>query len=283
MNDDLSGKTCMITGANSGLGKAPALGLAEMGAVVVMICRNRERGEAAQAEIIAESSNQTVELLLADLSSQSSIRTAAAEFKSGHDHLHVLINNAAVFLKERQLTDEGLEMVFATNHLGPFLLTTLLLEVLERSAPAVVINVSAPSTSEINFDDLQGEQKYSATHAFGASKAANLLFTYALARRLQESGVTANAYHPGIVRTNLMRQAPAPMRLFGSLLKLFGSTPESAAEGLLDLTTSDKFEGVTGKLIYKGEPIRAPYIDDIAAQEQLWQVSMELTGLGTTE
>jgi NAD(P)-dependent dehydrogenase (short-subunit alcohol dehydrogenase family) len=250
-----------------------------MGAAVVMVCRNQERGEAAQTEIVAESGSQTVELLLIDLSSQASIRAAAEKFMRGHDHLHVLINSAAVFLRERQLTEDGLEVTFATNHLGPFLLTNLLLGVLEGSTPSRVITVSAPSTSKIDFDDLQGEEKYSATSAFGASKAANLLFTYALARRLRERGVTANAYHPGIVRTNLMRQAPAPMRLFGSLLNLFGSTPERAAEGLLELASASQFEGVTGKLIHKGKPISAPYIDDIATQERLWQVSAELTGL----
>jgi NAD(P)-dependent dehydrogenase (short-subunit alcohol dehydrogenase family) len=279
----LRGRTCLVTGANSGLGKATAVGLARVGAMVVMLCRNQERGEGAQAEIIAESGSQTVELLLADLSSQASIRAAVADFKLGHDRLHVLINNAAVFLRERQLTEEGLEMVFATNHLGPFLLTNLLLDLLEESAPSRVINVSAPSTSKIDFDDLQGEKNYSPVGAFGASKAANLMFTYALARRIQENDVTVNAYHPGIVRTNLMRQAPAPMRLFGGLLNLFGSTPERAADGLLELASSDQFDGVTGQLIHKGKAISAPYIEDIAAQDRLWRVSMELTGLDTAE
>jgi NAD(P)-dependent dehydrogenase (short-subunit alcohol dehydrogenase family) len=150
-----------------------------------MVCRDRGRGEGARAQIVVESGNQTVDLLVADLFSQGSIRAAVADFGRRHEHLHVLINCAAVFLRERRLSDEGLERMFATNHLGPFLLTNLLLDVLERSAPSRVITVTAPSTTQIHFDDLQGEQKFSATQAFGASKTANLLFTYALARRLQ--------------------------------------------------------------------------------------------------
>jgi NAD(P)-dependent dehydrogenase (short-subunit alcohol dehydrogenase family) len=275
----MNGKIYLVTGATAGIGAATATGLARLGATVLAVARDKARGEAKVAEIRAASGNPDVYLLVADLASQASIRMAVEEFKRRYDRLHVLINNAAVFLNKRLLTPDGYEMIFATNHLGPFLLTNLLLDSLKRGATARVINVSAPSTSRINFDDLQGERSYNAIQAFGASKAANLLFTYALARWLQGRGVTANAYHPGIVRTNLMSQAPAPMRLMGGLLNLFGATPERAAEGLIDLATSDQFEGVTGQLIHNGKAIKAPHAEDVVAQERLWQVSAELTGL----
>ena len=238
MNTDLAGKTCLITGANSGIGKATSTALAAAGATVVMVCRDRGRGEEARTEIVDKSGNQDVDLLIADLSSQGSVRAAVADFRSRYDRLHLLVNSAAVFLTQRRLNDEGLEMMFATNHLGPFLLTNLLLDVLEHSAPSRVITVTAPSTTRINFEDLQGEQKFNATHAFGATKTANLLFTYALARRLKEPGMTANACHPGLVRTNLMRHAAMPMRLLLRFLNLFAASPETAAKGLLEAASS---------------------------------------------
>jgi len=275
----LTGGICLVTGTTSGLGRATAVELAKLGATVVVAARDKTKGEAAVAEIKRASGNPNLDLLVCDLSLQASTRAAAEEFQRRHERLNVLINNAAVFVGKRALTRDGLELMFATNHLGPFLLTLLLLERLEAGAPARVINVSAPSTVKPDFDDLQGERKFSSAQAFGASKAGNLLFTYALALRLQGRGVTVNAYHPGIVRTGLMRQAPAPMRLFTGILNIFGQTPERAAEGLVQLASSNQFEDITGQFIHNGQVLSSPFSSDTAAQERLWSESARLVGL----
>ncbi|MBI3944273.1 MAG: SDR family NAD(P)-dependent oxidoreductase [Chloroflexi bacterium] len=271
----------LVTGATSGIGKATAMAVAQAGGTVVLVARNKSKGAATLAEIQKATGNNKIDLLQADLSSLDSVRLAAQEFKRRYSRLDALINNAAVIVDKRILTADGLEMIFATNHLGPFLLTNLLLETLVRSAPARVVNVTAPSTTKIDFDDLQGARKYNAIMAFGASKAANLLFTFALARRLQNRGVTANAYHPGIVRTNLMGQAPVPMRYISVLMNLFGRTPERAADGLVQLVSSSRFDGVTGKFVHDGKFLDTPLAQDMAAQERLWQVSEKLAGLNS--
>jgi NAD(P)-dependent dehydrogenase (short-subunit alcohol dehydrogenase family) len=278
-NPKMQGKICMVTGATSGIGKATALELAKLGATVVVMARDKTKGEATAMEIKRASGNPNLDMLLCDLSSQVSILAAAKEFKDRYKRLNVLINNAGMFTGKRTITSEGFELMFATNYLGPFLLTHLLLPLLEAGKPARIINVTAPSTTKPNFEDLQGERRFSAIRAFGASKAGNLLFTFALARRLK-GGVTVNAYFPGIVRTNLMRHAPFPMRIITGVLNFFrGITPERAAEGLVVLASSSHFENTTGQLIHKGKVMASPFINDTATQEQLWQVSERLTGI----
>ena len=178
------------------------------------------------------------------------------------------------------MTVDGLELMFATNQVAPFLLTLLLLPRLKTASPARVINVTAPSTVRPDFRDLQGEGRFRPTRAFGASKAANLLFTFALARRLSGSGVTVNAYHPGIVRTELMRNAALPMRLLsGALNALRGKAPEEAAEEIAELAISSLFQETSGRLIHDGTVIRSPFEDDIEAQELLFGACEDLTGL----
>src|SRR6266704_5424053 len=194
VNSSMQGKICMVTGANSGIGKATALALAQMGATVVMVCRDRARGEEARSEITMKSRNNAVDLLQADLSSQQSIRQLVGNFQHHYTHLHVLINNAgAAFPGRRRETVDGLEMTFAVNYLAPFLLTNLLLDLLKASAPARIVNVSSNSheAGYIKLDDLQAEH-YKSMRAYGQSKLAVVLFTYELARRLQGTGVTAN-------------------------------------------------------------------------------------------
>src|SRR3990172_1163542 len=198
----MNGKICMITGASSGLGKATALGLANLGATVVMVCRDRTRGETALAEIRSASGNVSVELLLADLSSHESIHRLAAEFKRTHDRLHVLVNNAGVNQWTFKRTDDGIETNFAVNHLAPFLLTHLLLDVLEASVPARIVTVASSAQATIDFDNLMDATRFDPMRAYSQSKMANILFTYELARRLGDAGVTANCVHPGVVRTN---------------------------------------------------------------------------------
>src|SRR5215469_5962071 len=205
---DMQGTICLVTGSTSGLGKATALALAQLHATVILGCRDRQRGEAVLAEIKATSPAATVDLLVLDLSVQRLVRSAVREFESRYGHLDALINNAAVFQRQRMLTADGYETMFATNHLGPFLLTNLLLERLRASPHGRILTITAPSTTRIAFEDLQAEHTFSALHAFGASKAANLLFTYDLARRLSGTNVTVNAFFPGLVKTARLSRSP---------------------------------------------------------------------------
>src|SRR4028119_1944429 len=191
-------KVCLITGATSGIGKATAMGLASMGASVVMVGRDRGRGEAAMADIKENSGNASVGLMLADVSSQEEIRRLADEFKEAFPRLDVLINNAGVFRSKRITTADGIEMTFAVNHLAYFLLTNLLLDVLKASAPSRIVNVASGEqrNGAIDFDDLQGEKRYKGAKAYSQSKLATVLFTYELARRLERTGGAANRRHP---------------------------------------------------------------------------------------
>lgn len=279
----MQGKICLITGANSGIGKATALGLAKLGATVVLVSRDRARGEQAQREIQAQSGNPHIDLLMADLSSQQSIRQLADEFKQRYSQLHVLINNAGIFQLRKRLTVDGLDMIFAVNQLAPFLLTNLLLDVIKASASARIINVSS-SSHEANYlrlDDLQSEKHYRPMRAYGQSKLALVLFTYELARRLEGTGVTANCLHPGFVATNIaQRDLPRIVRPLAKPAFLFGISPEEGAKTSIYLASSPDVEGVTGKYFVKSIPRQsAPLTHDVALQKKLWQVCAVLTGL----
>jgi NAD(P)-dependent dehydrogenase (short-subunit alcohol dehydrogenase family) len=281
----MSGKVCPVTGANAGLGRAITLGLARMGATVVMVCRSRERGEAAQADISSASGNPAVGLLLADLSLQGDIRRLAEAFKAKYQHLHVLVNNAGGVFYTRSVTEDGLEYTFAFNHLAYFLLTQLLLDVLKASAPARIVNVSTRffNSTKIVFADLQSEKKYSGLQAYNQSKLANILFTYELARRLEGRGVTVNVLWPGVFKSNFGRNTPdVPLlfRILGPLVWPFLSSPEKAAETPLYLATSPEVEGVSGKYFAHKKEIKSPAQSyEEAVARRLWQVSAELTHL----
>jgi len=283
----MNGKICMVTGANSGIGKATAQGLANMGATVVLVCRNEERGAAALAEIQAASGNQALDLLLADLASQASIRQLADDFKSRYGQLHVLVNNAGLYHSKYTLTVDGIELHLAVNYLAHFLLTNLLLDTLKTSAPARVVNVSGAyhRKASMNFDDLMLKNDYSATRANNQAKLALILFTYELARRLEGSGVTVNALHPGAVATGLVEKDPdyAPlMRLMYKLFKPFAASPTKGAQTSIYLASSTEVEGVTGKYYEKmKQTASSPESYDLEIAKRLWQVSAELTGLGS--
>jgi len=284
VNSSMQGKICMVTGANSGIGKATALALAQMGATVVMVCRDRARGEEARSEITTKSRNNAVDLLLADLSSQQSIRQLVENFQQHYTHLHVLINNAgAAFPGRRRETADGLEMTFAVNYLAPFLLTNLLLDVLKASAPARIVNVSSAShkSGYIQMDDLQGEKHNRSMRAYPQSKLAIVLFTYELARRLQGTGVTANCLDPGFVATNIGQTgASLPVRLLIKLIGSFGTSPEKGAKTSIYLASSPEVEGVTGKYFVKSLPKRSAAISyDESLQRQLWEQSAKLVNL----
>ncbi len=283
VNSSMHGKICLVTGANSGIGKATALALARMGATVVMVCRDRARGEQARSEITTKSRNNAVDLLLADLSSQQAIRQLVEHFQHHYTHLHVLINNAgagAAFTGRRETVD-GLEMTFAVNYLAPFLLTNLLLDVLKASAPARIVNVSSNSheAGYIQLDDLQGEHHY--RRAYEQSKLAVVLFTYELARRLQGTGVTANCLHPGFVATHFGQRDVAPaVRLFVKVIGGFGTSPEKGAKTSIYLACSPEVEGVTGHYFVKSLPRRSAIISyDESLQRHLWERSAQLVNV----
>jgi NAD(P)-dependent dehydrogenase (short-subunit alcohol dehydrogenase family) len=283
VNSSMQGKICMVTGANSGIGKATALALAQMGATVVMVCRDRARGEEARSEITTKSRNNAVDLLQADLSSQQSIRQLVENFQHQYTQLHVLINNAgASFPGRRRETVDGLEMTFAVNYLAPFLLTNLLLDMLKASAPARIVNVSSNSheAGYIKLDDLQAEHHRS-MRAYGQSKLAVVLFTYELARRLQGTRGTANCLHPGFVATHFAQRDVGPaVRLLVKLIGSFGTSPEEGAKTSIYLASSPEVEGVTGKYFVKSIPKRSASISyDESLQRQLWEQSAKLVNL----
>ncbi|MCJ2531167.1 MAG: SDR family oxidoreductase [Candidatus Thermoplasmatota archaeon] len=278
----MEGRTCVVTGANSGIGKATAAGLARQGAHVVMVCRDGPRGEAAQAEIQSLTGNPSVDLLLADLSSQAAIRTLAAEITRSFESLHVLVNNAGALVNPRKETADGLEYTFALNHLAPFLLTNLLLDILTASAPARVVNVTsgAHAMGRMRFDDLQARRRYRALGAYNQSKLGIILFTYELARRVEGRGVTVNCVHPGGVNSNFGNSAKGAFAAMFRLFKPLMRSPEKGAETVLYIATAPEMEGVTGGYLVDRESrasSRRSYDEGLA--RQLWDVSAELTGL----
>jgi retinol dehydrogenase 14 len=279
----MRGRICIVTGASSGLGKATAVGLAKLGARVVMVCRDEARGEAARQDTIKGSGNSEVELLIADLSSQSDVYTLAEMFKQRFDKLHVLINNAGVYLRKRHLSEDGLEQTFSVNYLAPFLLTNLLLERLQASVPARIINVAGAyhRQGRIHFDDLQLAQKYTGAIANNQSQLARVLFTYELALRLNGTGVTVNCLHPGGVRTNIARDMPKSLQvLANTVFRPFCVSPERGAEAILYLAASPEVETTNGKYFVNKRPVlssRASYNTELA--KRLWTLSEWLTGL----
>lgn len=278
----MKGKTCLITGATSGIGRATALALARQGARLLVVARDGARGEKTVAELKAVTGNHEVELVLADLSSQQSIRALAAELNRRGDRVDVLLNNAGCYSSERKTTDEGLELTFATNHLGPFLLTNLLLERLRASAPARVVNVAsvAHRFGRIDVDDLQHARRYRAMEAYCASKLGNVLFTLELARRLEGTGVTANCLHPGVVATRFGQTDEGVFSFLVQLAAPFMIGPERGARTSVYLASSPEVEGVTGKYFVRCRPAKPSALSqDAGLARELWRVSAQLTGL----
>jgi NAD(P)-dependent dehydrogenase (short-subunit alcohol dehydrogenase family) len=269
-------KVFLITGANAGIGRAAAERIAAAGGTVVLVCRDRARCDAARREIVTRTGNTRVETAIADLASQREVRHLADEIRTRFGRLDVLINNAGVITKTRELTEDGLERQFAVNHLAPFLLTRLLLPLLTESAPSRIITVASEAHREgrIDFDDLQGARSYRALRAYRQSKLANVLFTRELARRLQGTGVTANALHPGVVVSKL---------LFGGwkiakLARPFLKTPEEGAETVVYLALSPDVAGVSGQYFIDCRPAEpSRRAQDPEATRRLWEVSEELT------
>jgi retinol dehydrogenase-14 len=279
----MQGKNILVTGATNGIGLEAAVALARQGARVVMVGRDPQRTAAALADVQRRSGSTEVSSLLCDFSSQASIRSLAEAVYARHDRLDVLINNAGGVNKTRRLTVDGIEATFAVNHLGYFLLTNLLTDLLVGSAPARVVTVASAGhrSGTLDFDDLGYERGYSIMRAYTRSKLANVLFAAELARRLQGSGVTSNSLHPGAVATNIWSGAPTWAKpLIQILVRPFMLSPEQGGATIVQLATSPELEGVTGKYFEKGRAVTpAPLARDEALGKRLWDVSARLVRL----
>src|SRR5579863_668446 len=277
--NSMQGKICLVTGSTSGIGKVTARELANRGASVVMVSRSRAKGEATQTEIKQATGNQDVELLVADLSVMEDVRRLAAEFQQTHSHLHLLVNNAGGAYPTRTLTADGFEATLAVTYLAPFLLTELLLDTRKASVPARIVNVSSAqhASATLEFDNLQGEKKYANLRNYGQAKLALLLWTYELARRLEGTGVTVNALHPGVVASNFSSGMSGPAAWVIKRLAPFLLTSEQGAQTTLYLATSPQVEGVTGKYFVKNqEKQSSSRSHDQTVGSRLWQVTEQM-------
>ena len=285
---DLRGKVVLVTGATNGIGKVTARELARMGAAMVVIGRKPERVQQTVDEIKQAAGHTQVEGIVADLSLMSQVRAAAEQFRRKYDRLDVLVNNAGTGASKRVITAEGLERMFALNHLSYFLLTNLLLDVMKVSAPARIINVSSDAhrTASLNLDNLQGAENWGpgGYNAYGRTKLENILFTRELARRLNGTGVTANAVHPGVVATGLWRGAGG---VFGNLIGLFAPlymlTPEQGAQTSIYVATAPEIAGMSGFYFSDSQPVvPSKAAQDDEAARQLWAISEGLVGAAVT-
>ncbi len=276
-------KVCIVTGSNSGIGKETALALAEMGATVVMVVRNRELGEAARSEIITETGSNTIDLMICDLSSMNTIRDFATAFKSKYDRLDVLINNAGAVISDRQITDDGLERTLAVNYLAPFLLTHELLSLLKDSAPSRLVNLSSglAKKAKVNLDDLQSESSYKSMKVYSTAKLMVIMYTYEMARRLEDTNVSVNVVLPGFVATNLGRSSGSrSSRIMFGMMKPFQLSPKEGAETSVYVATSPEIEGLAGKCFAKKKETETSEVSyNVDLQKQLWEITVDLLGL----
>ncbi len=290
----MAGRVCMVTGASGSMGRVIATELARRGATVIVVCRTAEQGETLRHEIVQATGNEAVEALTADLSRQTDVRQLARAFLARHASLHVLVNNAGAHFRERALTVDGIERHLAINHLGWFLLTNLLLDTLKASAPSRIVNVASEAMGDsrevkigpvkpvpLDLDDLQAERRFDAMRTYGRSKLAMVMCGYVLAGRLDGSGVTVNALHPGLVGTGIVDHiSPTWAKPFLRLIKLFLLTPEQGARTALYLATAAELATVTGKYFIKCEERRSPQLSyDPVEQVAIWDASAALVGL----
>ena len=284
---DIRGKTVLVTGATSGIGLEASVALARQGARVIMVGRNQAKTEAARADVASRSGSKEVSYLLADFASQASVRALANAVRSQADRLDVLVNNAGGVNKARTVTADGIETTFAVNHLGYFLLTNLLLDLVVKSAPARVVTVASVGhrRGTLDFEDLGFERGgYSIMRAYSRSKLANILFANELARRRAGSGVTSNSLHPGSVDTNIWSGAPLWAKpIIQVLLRPFFISAEKGGERIVQLAASPELEGVTGKYFEDGKAVDpAPLARDASLATRLWDVSARMVGLAAS-
>ncbi len=276
---EVKGKTAIITGATSGIGRMAALNLAARGAILVLPARSMEKGEALKKEIQDKNPGAVVELMPCDLASMNDIREFADAFRAKHDRLHILINNAGIWEMKRRESADGIELNFAVNHLAPFLLTNLLLDIIKDSAPARIVNVSSMihKRTRMKFNDLEKKKRWSSMHAYAQSKLANVLFTRKLARDLEGSGVTVNCLHPGVVNTRLFDQMPSFML---KVFQWFMISPEKGAQTTIHLATSPALNGISGEYFAKNKVAKTTrHAKDMKVAEQLWEASEVYCGL----
>lgn len=289
---DMTGKTAVITGGSSGIGRQTALNLAQAGARVVITARDEARGEAAVSDLKAKAGSDEIELIVFDLGDLTAVRSGAEDLLATCDRIDVLVNNAGIVLSERRESADGFEATFAINHLGPFLLTTLLMDRIKQSAPARIVNVASTAHNAarhgLDFTDLQSTRRYRGMQAYPRSKLANIYFTTELARRLDGTGVMANCLHPGTVATGYGRDGDTS-GLLALGLKIsapFFLTPEKGARTSIYLASSPDVSGVSGKYFINCKPrLPSKAAQDDGAAKRLWQISEELVdraGEGTT-
>jgi NAD(P)-dependent dehydrogenase (short-subunit alcohol dehydrogenase family) len=279
----MDGRVCLVTGATSGIGKVTARELAKLGAEVVIVGRDAQKTAAVLDELRRESGSTKIFSLLADLSRLAEVRRLAAEFKASHSKLHVLVNNAGAVFEKRSATVDGFESTFALNHLSYFLLTHELLDLLKASAPARIVNVAsrAHRRGRIDFDDLQHAKRYRGFMVYSDSKLANLLFTYELARKLEGTGVTANALHPGVVATNFGMGGGLLSFALKAAQPFIMISPEEGAQTPIYLASSPEVDGVSGRyFVEKRATASVGQSNDRAVAERLWKVSEQLAGSG---
>jgi len=274
-------KICIVTGANSGIGYITALSFATQGTKLVMVCRNKEKGNKAMNEIKEKTKNANIELIILDFSSQNEIRQAAKIIVQKYPIIDVLVNNAGAIMDKRTETVDGYETTFATNHLGYFLFTNLLLNNLKAAPQARIINLAsaAEGMGKINFEDLNLKTGYSSMKAYAQSKLANIIFTYELAKRLKNTSVTTNCVHPGVVKTNFGKELSGISKIIFPLFKPFMRNSEKGAETVIWLATSPDLKGISGKYFYdKKEKKSQPDSYNEIIQKKLWEVSEKMTG-----
>jgi len=278
----MENKKILITGSTSGIGLAAALELSQMGAHVILHGRTLARCEAAAGHLRNQGvKDQNISCIAAELSSQRNVRELARQVNEKHGRLDVLINNAGAVFMSRRLSPDGIEMTFATNHLASFLLTGLLLPILTAGPSARIVNVASGAhyNHPLEFDNLELKRGYGPLKAYGRSKFANVLFTYALARRLEGTHVTANVLHPGFVATGMGSNNGAVVKFFARFVMSTGISPEEGARTVVYLASSHDVEGITGKYFHQQKPMRSDAgTYDTDAQDRLWEISRTLTG-----
>jgi retinol dehydrogenase 14 len=271
---DMTGKVCVVTGSNSGIGKETAFALAKMGATIIMVVRNQQKGQKTLDEIVAQTGNHSVSLMICDMSSMVSIRNFAKDLKIKYNQVNVLINNAGAEFVKRQVTSEGFEQTFAVDYLAPFLLTHELLDLLKASAPSRIINVSSglAKNGKVDLDDLQNERNYKGMQAYSNAKLMLMMFTYALSRRLVGTGITANVLMPGFVATNLGKNSGSlRSRIMFTMVRPMQINAKKGAETSVYLASSDEVKDVNGKCFKKKkEAETCPISYDQQIQERLW-------------
>ncbi len=279
MSNEMKDRTCLVTGANTGIGRVTAQALAGMGATVILACRSPEKGEAARAEIAKQTGNPHLSVVPLDVSSLASVRQAAETVRTAHPKLDVLVNNAGAWWQERQVSVDGIELQWATNVVGPFALTQLLLPSLLQSGHGRIINVASTAASGLKLDEVGWDRgKYSGVSVYSACKQANRMLTWAQARRLKGRPVTANAMSPGLVNTQLNRSTAGFFKVVFTITKLFGRTPEQGADTVIYLASSPELEGVSDKFYADRKSIPCKFRNE-AEEEKLFALCARQAGL----